>query len=163
VNLVLDPDAKQTRPGTVSVLVVPNDLSSKPCPSQSLRARVSEYIQARQSATVQLIVTSPEYVELNVAAEIGIRTLDGVTELESAIRKRLHDFMHPLFGGFDRKGWDFGRHAHRSDLLSLLSSIPGVDHIRGLALQQVEPRQGAASTKNFLACSGEVRLTFTLI
>ncbi|HEX5283579.1 MAG TPA: putative baseplate assembly protein [Bryocella sp.] len=163
VNLVLDPDAKQTRPGTVSVLVVPNDATRKPSPSQTLLARVRDYIQARQSATVQLIVTSPEYVELNVAAEIGIRTLDGMTELEAAIRRRLQLFMHPLHGGFEGKGWGFGRNAHRSDLLSLVSSIHGVDHIRGLALQYVEPRPGVAGTKNFLICPGDVRLTFTLI
>ncbi len=162
-NLVLDPDAKQKRPGTVSVLVVPRSTGPKPLPSESLLSTVRDYLKDRQSATVQLIVTCPEYVELNVTAEIGVATLDGVTELEAAIRQRLIEFMHPLHGGFDRNGWDFGRHPHRSDLLSLISSVAGVDHIRSLTIQQVEKRTGAAKTPTFLALAGETRLTFTLI
>ena len=163
VNLIVDPHASQMRPGVVSVIIVPRSAGGTPRPSRSLLRRVTEFLELHQSATAQLIVSSPEYIELNVTAEVAITTLDGMTQLELALRNTLLAFMHPLTGGFDGKGWDFGRQPHRSDLFSLLSSNPQVDHVRGLSIHQTEQHPGAAQTGHFLACPGEVLLTFTLV
>jgi hypothetical protein len=162
-HLLLDPDAAHMRPGVVSILIVARSDVKKPLPSQELLARVRANLEQHQSATVELVVVSPEFVELDVSVEIGIATLDGMSELEAAVRTRLTEFMHPLHGGFDRKGWDFGRQPHRSDLMSLVSSMPGVHHLRNLRVLQREERSGAAQTNHFVACPGEVHLTFTLV
>jgi hypothetical protein len=153
-DLIVDPDARQVRPGVVSVVILPRETRPKPIPGESLLRRVAEYIEARQSATVQLLLTGPEYVEMDVSAEIGVVDLDRVADIEAQLLHRLLAFMHPLTGGFDGKGWDFGRHPHRSDLLSLLSSSPGVDHVRHLRVEI----PNKPITRNFLACPGTVTL-----
>jgi hypothetical protein len=47
--------------------------------------------------------------------------------------------LHPLTGGPDGSGWDFGRRPQRSDLFALLESIGGVDHVHHLAIDLEPP------------------------
>jgi hypothetical protein len=162
INLLLDPDAKQTRPGVVSVVIVPRFSGHKPFPSVELLSRVRTYLQQRQCATLDLIVVGPEYVMVDVSLEIGVTTLEGTTELEFEVRKRLLQFMDPLSGGIDQLGWDFGRQPHRSDILSAIGSIARVDHIRTSRVAFREDRPGVSLTDRFLACPGDLQITFTL-
>jgi hypothetical protein len=47
---------------------------------------------------------------------------------------RLQTFLHPLRGGADGHGWDFGQSVFLSDLAALIEGTPGVDAVRFLQL-----------------------------
>jgi hypothetical protein len=82
--------------------------------------------------------------------------------VESEVAQTLARFLHPLTGGLDRNGWDFGRKPHPSDLYALLEAVPGVDHLRSLQVSESEERPGALASGRFLVYSGihDIRLTF---
>jgi hypothetical protein len=162
VNLKLDPGAERPRPGAVSLIIVPVSNNRTPQPTIELLDRVGDYLEQYKAAGVELVLVGPEHVEISVTADVGLASLEHVSALEMEIQSSLSRFLHPLYGGFHGKGWDFGREPHRSDLISRLQSLPGVDHVRRLVVRKVEERPGASRTGHFLACPGQIEVSFTV-
>jgi hypothetical protein len=134
-NLKADPlvDTTQTKlPGTVSVIIVPRSIDAKPLPSMELINRVQEYLQVHADPTVNIYVVGPLYVSVNVATEIFLSSLDLASTIAQEVEQKLASFLHPLTGGIDGNGWDFGRLPHKSDLYALLTEISGVDYVSSL-------------------------------
>ena len=111
----LSADPATPAPGCVSLIVVPNTAGPRPQPSDELIRRVQNFVSSSCPVTATLIVVGPYYLQVDVAAEIGIASLDGAGRVASKVQETLAAFLHPLTGGFDGKGWDFGREPHPSD------------------------------------------------
>ncbi|HKQ74175.1 MAG TPA: putative baseplate assembly protein [Blastocatellia bacterium] len=120
--------------GHVSVIIVPRSVAPKPLPSLELIERVEDYLGAYCLATARVSVVGPIYIRVDVTTEISLVSLEGAGAVEGDVRQSLADFLHPLSGGLDGKGWDFGREPHLSDLYALIESVPGVDHVNSLTL-----------------------------
>ncbi len=161
-DLINDPDTKNVQPGTVSLMVVPRTTEPKPVPSLELLDEVSRYLDERRIPTADLVIVGPDYVRVDVTAEIALVSLEGASGVEREVAQTLARFLHPLTGGLDQNGWDFGREPYLSDLYALLEAVAGVDHIRSLHKQEIEERPGALATGRFLVYSGThtIRLTF---
>ncbi|NEP23519.1 putative baseplate assembly protein [Moorena sp. SIO3I6] len=141
-------------PGVVSVIIVPHSKEAKPLPSQELINRVQTYLETNAQPTVRISVVGAAYVSVNITTTIAVTSLETASQVEQGIEQALERFLHPLTGGFDRKGWDFGREPYLSDLYRLLESIPGVDHVVSLTGEKCEDIGGARVTGNFLVYSG---------
>jgi hypothetical protein len=153
----LDEDPLGERPivrGEVSVIVVPRTNDAKPQPSLELMARVQDHLAANSVPTAHISVVGALYVRVQVNATIALTSLDVASAVEEAVQTRLAAFLHPLTGGLDAAGWDFGRKPHRSDLFALIESVPGVDHLRALVVEEIEDRPGVTATGRFLVYSG---------
>jgi len=139
----------------VSLIIVPRGSDAKPLPSLQLIQQVEDYLAARQMPTADLVVVGPDYVRVDIQAEVALASLDGASEIQSSILSSISGFLHPLTGGSSGTGWDFGRTPHKSDLYRLIESVKGVDHIRTLTITATPDHVGAAATGRFLVYSGE--------
>ena len=160
-DLSADPEGAREAPGTVSVIVVPRAVEAKPVPSLVLVERVAACLTACRPPVVDLRVVGPDYVRVDIEAEIALNSIDGAAQVQPRIVAALRGFLHPLSGGFDGAGWDFGRRPHKSDLLRLTSAIPGVDHIRFLTVTEIPDRPGAGITARSLAYAGALDIAVT--
>lgn len=141
VNVIEDAESgsqKVIRNGTVSLIIVPRSRDAKPSPGSELIARVQDFIGQRQSPTAQLIIAGPKFVRINVTADVAPISLDGASQIKVAVVQALENYLHPLTGGMDGNGWDFGRYPHASNLYALVEAIPGVDHVRSLRFAPAE-------------------------
>jgi hypothetical protein len=102
-------------------------------------------------------------VRVDVTVEIALVSLDGATQVEDAVGETLRTFLHPLTGGRDGTGWNFGRQPYLSDLFAVVSDVPGVDHIRHLSTNLVEELVGALSSGRFLVYSGQHQIALTFV
>jgi hypothetical protein len=143
-----------TQPGAVSVIVVPRSADGKPLPTLELLSRVQDFLAERAPATANPSVVGPMYIRVDVTAEIAVSEPTGASVVERAVHARLAAFLHPLTGGLDGNGWDFGRAPHRSDFFALIETVAGVDHVRYLQLTE-EDRPDVRQTGRFLVYSGE--------
>ena len=146
--------------GEVSVIIVPNEIARLPNPSLELIDRVKTYLEAHCTPTLNLSVVGPLYIEVSVTVEIVPVSLALSGSVERHVKETLTRFLHPLTGGFDGKGWFFGRRPHRSDLYALLESIQNVDHIHSLRITPDDTEilpdsiQTILDTDRFLVYSG---------
>ena len=149
-------------PGTISVIIVPRSQDARPLPSLELIDRVQRYLEARLVPTASLYVVGPLYVEVRVEVEIGLTSLEGVSVVEQTVKTTLASFLHPLTGGLDGNGWDFGREPYKSDFYALLEAIPNVDYIRSLKVDDGSNEspviQAIKDTGRFLVYSGNHKI-----
>ncbi|MBW4423095.1 MAG: putative baseplate assembly protein [Nostoc desertorum CM1-VF14] len=131
-NLVANPLNENKIPGTVSVIIVSHSTDNKPLPSLELMNKVQEYLEACADPTINIYVVGPLYVSINVKTEIFLNSLESASTIEREVEQKLASFLHPLTGGVDGNGWNFGRLPHQSDLYALLIAIPGIDYVSSL-------------------------------
>lgn len=136
----------QFDPGAVTLLLVPKSEDPRPQPSQQLIRQVQDALQARSLSilTSHIFVIPPEYVPVQVRAEVVPTVPEEASVVEGRIENRLQTFLHPVTGGPQGQGWEFGRNVYISELYQLIEDTEGVDVVvsivlnNNLALQEVE-------------------------
>jgi len=125
--------------GWVTVIIIPDSPDDKPYPSLTLKKQVREYLEGHSLVAISspghLHVDGPMYVEMNVVVDLFVASLDVASEAAREAKQRLDSFFHPLIGGPEAEGWEFGRGVAVSDIYALLEEIDEVDHIENLLLE----------------------------
>ena len=122
------------QPGTVLVLVVP-DVPQGRIPFQLLRPRteilteVHQFLDERRLVGTTIRVEPPRYMGVEVAARLALGTGYMKEDVFREADMALATFMHPLFGGYDGKGWPFGRDVSVGDIYGVLQHVRGVSYI----------------------------------
>ncbi len=133
-------------PGQVYVLVVPRvnypagylspqDLTM----SEEDLKRLTEYLDHRRLLTTRLYARTPAYRWVSVKVTAGAAPGADRHKLELAIMERLYEFLNPLVGGMDGKGWPFGRDLFAADVYQALQGIPNVLFLRNVQLFAATP------------------------
>ncbi|MFO7683683.1 MAG: putative baseplate assembly protein [Chloroflexota bacterium] len=131
-------------PGQVYLLIIPHIQD----PEQRLRPmadqlqlkqdevyhHLSAYLNQRRLLTIRLDIREPVYYW--VSARVSVRALPGANhaDAETMVLNRLYQFLNPIVGGRDGKGWPFGRDLVISDLHQCLQGVPGVQFIRNVEM-----------------------------
>jgi Baseplate J-like protein len=135
-------------PGAVGLVVVPRSDDRQPAPSLELLDLVQDAVAQRSTPTFNIWVAGPGWIEVTVTAEVAPTQRADPGEVEAAVAARMLAFLNPLHGGPAGTGWDFGRRPHRSDLVTLIESVDGVDHVRALSvverIDRPAPADGAS-------------------
>ncbi len=144
--------------GRVAVIIVPDENTAKPAPSLELKRKVRTYLEEHCANTIssQIFVDGPSYVEISISVDVHVISIDVASQVEIEVKKKLDDFFHPLTGGTDGKGWDFGRNVSDSDIYALLENIDGIDHIENLEIIPVPAPEEEVPWKSgiFLVANG---------
>jgi hypothetical protein len=125
--------------GQVRLIVLPYSSDRQPTPSLALIERVENYIRFRCEATIDLVVTAPQWQEVTVIATITPVSLENADIVRNSVKQRLETFLHPLTGGTGQ-GWKFGRYPQKSDIYAIIQSISGVDHVNSVELPGIETK-----------------------
>ncbi len=141
--------------GQVELIIVPLSNDPKPTPSLDLLERVEEYIRPRCAPTLELRTSGPDWVEITVKAEVVPRSLSLATNLKLTVMNALQSFLHPLTGGWDGRGWVFGRKPHKSDFYNLLESIDGVAYVETLSVEKQREKVPPERQDCFLVSCGD--------
>ena len=129
-----------------------------PFDKTALVTNVYNYLKPRRLIGVPLDVKLTDLTEIEVSAEVVFASLK---ETETSVWKvldSLSEFLHPLTGDEDGKGWKVARSVTVYELSSLIETIPGVSHVISMKLKDVS--SGSAPTPvDFLDLTGLPFLT----
>jgi len=120
--------------GCVTVVIVPENSDPQPVPSAELKRQVTEYLTDRCPAVVNLKVMAPSYVKIDVGAELVTAVIDAMPIVEKEAKRKISEFLHPLTGSAEGKGWGFGFAPCISDIYSILEKIEDVDHVNNVTI-----------------------------
>src|SRR5262249_4996132 len=127
-------------PGWATLLIVPRGVDAKLAPTSELVREVENYLGARsfvglsQQNPMRVNVIGAGYIQVTVKAEIVPKNIDESQTVKRQALNALSLFLHPLTGGPQGSGWEFGRHVYASEVSRLIEAVPGVDHIETLHL-----------------------------
>lgn len=128
--------------GHVTVVILPGLEQEKPVPSRQLIERVHEYLHSRRLITTRLHIVGPRYVDIRIPFRVAPLPYVDPVSLNNAIRQRLYNFLNPVTGGLDGRGWPFGRDVYLSEIYRVIEETPGVDYTIEAALEtsHINPR-----------------------
>ena len=131
-NMDLDPEREKA--GHVSVVILPRRDPPPPEPPidlPGLITAVESALTPKLLLTTQLHVVGPRFLTVEIK---NVNVVSLPDELEATLKQRIIDavknFLDPLSGGEDGKGWPFGRNVFVSELYSLLDQLPGIDYVK---------------------------------
>jgi hypothetical protein len=152
--------------GWVTVVIIPDSPADKPYPSLTLKKQVREYLEGHSlvaiSSAGHLHVDGPIYAEMNVAVDLFVASPDVASEAAREAKQRLDRFFHPLVGGPEGQGWEFGRGVAVSDIYALLEGIDEVEHIENLLLEGTDDEDFVPIPPDALVCNGTHTLNIRL-
>ncbi len=127
-----------TRPGWITVMIIPQSQDAQPTPSAGLRQDVLNYLLANAPADVaaaqSISVIGPTYLPIDVTATLAPVDPAEAGTVEQDALDALASFLNPLTGGPNGLGWDVGRGLYTSDVATVLGNVTGVDYVQELAL-----------------------------
>jgi hypothetical protein len=162
--IALRNDSGRSLPGWLTLLIIPQSKEARPVPSFGLREQVRKYIERVAPAGVvasrQIYITGPNYLPIDVVATIAPVDPAEAGAVEKRARAALEEFLHPLRGGPERRGWELGRDVYLSDMTALLERVEGVDYVRELDLLIEGNLQGerVRVADDRIVAAGEIRL-----
>jgi len=143
----------------LKIIIIPDGTEDMPVPSQRLLKKVKNSLLKGSLNTMSpaiLDIREPTYMKVGVTVEVVPESIDQAAPLEKEIMERLKGFFHPLTGGYEEHGWEFGRDVHISDVYALIGGIQGVDYMENLMLND---RPDDLPVQKFeTVCSGEHRI-----
>lgn len=149
-------------PGGVVVLIATSGPDLPPTPSMGLLRDVEAHLRTRVAPAVALRVAGPAWVEVRVERlTVEASSAEGLELLRARVEAALTAFLHPITGGMDGQGWDFGRLPYPSDIYRLVMSIPGVARVGALTLgwSPTPPSPDEPSAARLLIYPGAHRIT----
>lgn len=149
----------QSETGWVTVIIVPESTAGKPYPSLLLKKEVQGYLSEHSLSTIavpgRIYVDGPTYVAMSVSVDLFVATIDAASSAVREAKQRLAAFFHPLTGGPEGEGWDFGRGVAVSDVYALLEGIEGVDHVEHIIFSGFGEGDFVSISPNTLVANGE--------
>lgn len=130
--------------GAVNLVLVPKaetdaeDLARRLVPSNEVLRYVKRYLDERRLVGTVLNVVKPRYEEFSLKVTLLRRTVGTSDRLRKDIEDKLRTYLHPLLGGRDGKGWEFGRPVLKTELIHTVEEIPGVEGVDDLEIRDEE-------------------------
>jgi predicted phage baseplate assembly protein len=127
--------------GEVKVLVVPRvqDLSGYIPPEElalpeNIRSTIKTYLDDRRLISTRLDVLQPAYFFITTRVRVRINQFAVMDEVKLRAEARLYEYLSPITGGPDGKGWPFGRSLYIADVINALQGLRGIEVIHSVEL-----------------------------
>jgi predicted phage baseplate assembly protein len=132
----------RTHRGAVTLVVIPKgevgELSKKLIPSPEVLRHVERFLDERRLVGTMLDVVRPRYRDLTLRVFLVRRAVGANDRIRREIERRLRARLHPLVGGREGKGWQFGRSVIKTDLIHVVEQIPGIPGVDDIEMVDVE-------------------------
>jgi hypothetical protein len=147
VTLVLiagDPTFDETQFRSESVAVATKQGSIE-VPAD-LWERLRRFLDPRRLLTTRLHRATPQLRPFTMSATVAVAADRNLSRVEAQLRECVYDFLSPIGGGFDKRGWRLGRSVYRSQLFRLLEDATdvGVDHVQTMTLSPADSQGNVA-------------------
>lgn len=126
----------QTEAGLKLVIVPHADARVRaPFPGPRLLDLVRRHLDARRLLNVELDVTGPSYVPVDLSARVVVLAsfAENLGDLRTQLQETLRRFVHPLFGR-DGQGWTMGRALPISELYHTMEHLEFVDYVEDIVV-----------------------------
>ncbi len=127
--------------GEVTLVIIPEESASqekegaKIMPTTQLLNMVTDYLEPRRLLTTKLHVNRPRYLEVSFEVSYQIQATGADPErVKRDLENNIRNYLHPLRGGSDRKGWPFGKALMKTDLYRVVEDTDGVEYIDRLEI-----------------------------
>jgi Baseplate J-like protein len=143
---------------TVIVIAVPFSFDKTPKPSKGFLDTICHHLDSHRLITTRLKVKEPQYVGIYVNATITVKPAADPESIREMIVETLDSFLNPISRRPGQNAWPFGRNVYKSEVISTIENVEGVDCVVDLFLA------GSGAPGNFENRGGDVLIyNFSLV
>lgn len=106
--------------------------------SDEVVTQVREHLEPRRLLGTTVEVLTPYYQGVTVAAQVFVNDQRDPTLVQERAVKVLNRYLHPIAGGLDGSGWDFGNSLTAAMVSQLLIGVDGVARVADVLLFEVD-------------------------
>jgi hypothetical protein len=121
-------------PGTVSVTIVPFLPVGRPEPTPELIACVARQLARHKTLGTRIRLSGPTYTTVDVAASVVVTRGTDPDKTRTSVERAIRTFLDPLIGGPDGRGWPFGRDVYRTEVMTVVGGVPGVELVADVSV-----------------------------
>jgi predicted phage baseplate assembly protein len=140
---------EDTDPGSVRVLIVPAAAEvagkidfAELVPGDETLKRISDRLDEVRLIGTRVLVSPPKYRGVTVVARVIARPRLDKARVRADALEALYEYLNPISGGREGRGWEFGRPVQAGDVYALLQRVRGVDLVEDVRLFGANPVTG---------------------
>jgi uncharacterized phage protein gp47/JayE len=157
---------------TITTLIAPDVEYGSLYPDAALLDHVETYLKERAFMELEdrIEVLGPTYTQVNVSARIVPKKIEEGPLVAENLQRKIKEFLHPLKGGKDREGWEFGQDIFLSEIATLIEEEEGLDYADEVKIstETAKPISDVLKINNFveidensIPCQGEILVETT--
>lgn len=143
-------------PGAVTLVAV-QEAGRSGSPFEPIREQIGKCLRERMSGELReqetLFIREPDYVQLDIRVEIAISGFSIGFRVKRLVQECLRDFLDPITGNFNKKGWEIGTLPEIIQLKNAVAAIPGVLYVRNLYLTAYIGQDGITDAPEYTGYS----------
>lgn len=124
--------------GTISIAILPKDYMQGNEKFSILKERVEKSIKdlapLTLAGTSKLNVFEVVYVEFSVKVDLVIDDYNYYQSLYQQVYSSLESFLNPIYGNFNKKGWDIGSLPRKELVYNYIKSMKNIKRIKSVNL-----------------------------
>lgn len=124
--------------GKIEIIIVADVMYKDSPVYKNLVKKVNDYLYPRRLVGTIIEVKAPVYTDVAIDAEIVCYPYAKVEDVKKKIRKDILEYLDPLTGGADKKGWHYGRPITIFEIDRIIEEIEGVEHAKSVVLDRDE-------------------------
>ena len=121
-------------PGVVTVMVVPDGLDPKPMPTEDTLRQVGRWLNCHRLITTEIYVAAPKYRKVEIEVRVIASPTANSGIVQDTLTRKLLSYFHPLRGGVEGTGWEFGGKIYFSETYRQILTTEGVARLEADAL-----------------------------
>ena len=129
-NAEAEPEA-----GSITVLILRSDFAQEASGFYMIQAKLLQELNARRSLSAgRCYVSHPRYIRICVTAKV-LSSNGRIYQVKEQVQKRIAEFLNPITGNFDGKGWEIGQIPHRQQIENAIRSVSGVAYVEDMTMR----------------------------
>ena len=125
-------------PGSVTLVVLQQNFREERLYFDRVRNQLLAYICPKLGGNQEVLgrfyVVEPQYLELRCQIELSVRDFNDVFEVKNRVLERIEEFLDPVTGNYDKKGWDIGRIPNEIQISNAIKGISNLHYIKDLRM-----------------------------
>ena len=118
--------------GVVTLLVIPTRdplQPQAPRPDSLFLETICQYLEPRRILTTELHVLGPTYIPIWLSMSVDVIPGRNAGAVLEAVRRSVSQFLSPLHGGFESKGWPLEKAVESAEIAATASRVPGISKV----------------------------------
>lgn len=140
--------------GCITLVILQKDFEEGRSYFEGVKMQVWNYITERMSTYIytakKMQVIEPRFLEIDITAELLVEDYNQVFETRREAEQKISEFLHPVTGNFNRKGFEIGVLPNETQILNILQNIHTVRGVRGLKVTVFENSKGERQETDIL-------------
>ncbi len=124
--------------GYITLVILQKDFEKSHYYFHSLRDVLMDYMKDKVFENLltqnRLQIVSPDFIEIQVGVEVKVQDFNEIFQCKRQISRKLHEFLNPISGNFTGTGFSVGVLPNRSQIETVIKSIPSVKEIKNLVI-----------------------------